>query len=257
MAIPITCQCGKALKVPDTAAGRVVKCPACSQNINVPAVGGGKPQPASAAPAPNRMNELFDEEGFSQHVAAVCPACRQEMQAGAVLCTKCGYNVQTGEKLERHKTAGVDIDHGTLALEKAELDLAKDKEMQAKMLRGAGLPWWGLALTLFLMGSGLTIAVLTVNASRRVDESITFNPMGLFLMLAGVAFYLVSQGAYLMIVVHAFKQSTKQGLLTLIPPYALYYVYMNFRETWKLMFVTIVAGGIAGGLLAAASSQGV
>lgn len=203
------------------------------------------------------MNDLFDEEGFSAHVAAVCPACRAEMEAGAVLCTKCGYNTQTGEQFQSHKTAGVDIDHGELALEKAESDLVKDKQMQQQLLRGAGLPWWGLALVLFLLGSGLTIAVLTVNASRRVDESITFNPMGLFLLLAGVAFYLVAQGAYIMIMVHAFKQETKQGLLMLIPPYAFYYVYQNARETWKLMAVTILAGGIAGGLLAAASSQGV
>jgi hypothetical protein len=115
-----------------------------------------------------------------------------------------------------------------------------------------------LALTLFMLGSGLTIAVLAVNASRRVDESITFNPMGLFLMLSGVAFYLVAQGAFLMIVVHAFKQNVKQGLLTLfIPLYALYYVFMNARETWKFLAAAIVLGGIAGGLLAAASSQGI
>jgi hypothetical protein len=263
MAIPIKCQCGKALKVPDTAAGRAVKCPACSQSIKVPAAPGGSPAPAPE-PAPavsddsRSMNELFDEEGFSEHVAAVCPACRNEMAAGAVLCTKCGFHIETGERLEKHKTAGVDIDHGTLALEKAALDMVKDKQLQATMLRGAGLPWWGLALVLFLLGSGLTIAVLTVNASRRIDESITFNPMGLFLMLAGVAFYLVAQGAFLVLVVHAFKTSTKQGLLTLLVPlYAFYYVYQHMRETWKLLFVTLLAGGIAGGLLSAAVSRGV
>lgn len=263
MAIPIKCQCGKALKVPDTAAGRVVKCPACSQNIKVPVVPGGaaKSAPAPAAapadPESSSMNELFDEEGFSAHVAAVCPACRHEMAAGQVLCTKCGYNTQTGEQLESHKTAGVDIDHGTLALEKAELDMVKDKQMQDKLLKGSGLPWWGLALVLFLIGSGLTIAVLTVNASRRVEESIEFNPMGLFLLLAGVAFGLVAAGAYLMLIVHGFKSSNKEGALLFIPPYAFYYVYLNAKETWKLLAVTLLTGGIAGGLLAAASSQGV
>ena len=204
------------------------------------------------------MNDLFSEEGFSAQVEAVCPLCRAEMPASAVLCTKCGYHKESGMQFEAHKTAGVDIDHGTMALQKAADDMVKDKEMQRKMLAGAGMPWWGLALTLFVIGSGLTIAVLAVNASRRVDESISFNPMGLFLMLSGVAFYLVAQGSFLMIVVHAFKQSVKQGLLTLfIPFYALYYVFVNPRETWKFLAGAIVLGGIAGGLFAAASSQGI
>lgn len=241
-------------------AGKAVKCPGCGQAVRVPGEAAGTPggAPSGAGPTSSRMNDLFSEEGFSEKVAAVCPACRMEMPAGAVLCTKCGYHLESGMQLESHKTAGVDIDHGTLALLKAEDDMVKDKEMQQKMLAGAGMPWWGLALTLFLIGSGLTIAVLAVNASRRIDESITFNPMGLFLLLAGVAFYLVAQGAFLMLVIHAFKTSTKQGLLTLLVPlYAFYYVFMNFRATWKYMAVTIVLGGVAGGLFAAASSQGI
>jgi hypothetical protein len=263
MAIPITCQCGKTLKVPDTAAGKGVKCPSCGKGVRVPEIGGNAPSApvapaAPAAPVSSQMNDLFDEEGFSQQVAAVCPACRQEMPGGAVLCTKCGYHLESGERFESHKTAGVDITHGTLALDKAASDMVKDKEMQQKMLRGAGMPWWGLALTLFLIGSGLTIAVLAVNASRRVDESISFNPMGLFLMLAGVAFYLVAQGAFLMLVIHAFKTSTKQGLLTLLVPlYAFYYVFQNLRETWKFLAAAIVLGGAAAGLFVAASQQGI
>ena len=65
------------------------------------------PPPQPAAPqASAALDDLFDEEGFSENVAAVCPACRQEMDAGAVLCTKCGYNIESGEKLEGHMTRG-------------------------------------------------------------------------------------------------------------------------------------------------------
>ena len=255
MPIQISCQCGKALKVPDAAAGKAVKCPECGKSVRVP--GGAGPVAQPSATASSRMNDLFSEEGFSDHVAAVCPACRQEMPAGAVLCVKCGYHVESGTKFESHKTAGVDIDHGTLALQKAADDMVKDKEMQQKMLSGAGMPWWGLALTLFLIGSGLTIAVLAVNASRRVDESISFNPMGLFLLLAGIAFTLVALGAYWMIVVHGFQKQGKKGLLVLIPPYAIYYVFINLRETWKYLAVVVVLACIAGGLFAAANSQGI
>ena len=91
-------------------------------------------------------------------------------------------------KFESHKTAGVDIDHGTLALQKAETDMFEAAEMQRKLASGPGLPWWGLALVLFVLGSGLVIATLAVNASRRVDATAPANPMALFLTLTAVAF---------------------------------------------------------------------
>ena len=101
------------------------------------------------------------------------------MAAAAVLCTKCGYHRESGVKFESHKTAGVDIDHGTLALQKAETDMFEAAEMQRKLASGPGLPWWGLALVLFVLGSGLVIATLAVNASRRVDATAPANPMAL------------------------------------------------------------------------------
>jgi hypothetical protein len=255
MPIKISCRCGKALTIPDQMSGKAVKCPSCGQALKVP--GSAGPAVAAAPATSGRMVELFDEEGFSQRVEAICPVCRAEMAAGAVLCTKCGYHKELGAQFESHKTAGVDIDHGTLALMKAEQDLIKDREMQHKLVSGAGMPWWGLALVLFILGSGLTIAVLAVNASRRVDESITFNPLGLFLMLSAVAFTLVALGAYWMIVLHGFRTNGKKGLLVLIPPYAFYYVYLHLRDTWRYLLAAIVLGGIAGGLFAAASSQGI
>lgn len=203
------------------------------------------------------MEDLFDEEGFSSEVAAVCPACRAEMTAGSVFCTKCGYNTQTGEQMHGHKTAGVDIDHGTLALQKAETDMAAADKMQKDMLSKAGLPWWGLALVLFMVGSGLTIAVLAVNASRRVDENFAFNPLALFFVLSGAGFYLVGLGASLMIVVHAFKTDTIKGVLCLfVPFYMFYYICTHWSDTWKYFITSIILGGIAGGFFAAAMAQG-
>jgi hypothetical protein len=276
MPIRLTCPCGKALNVADTMAGKTVKCPGCGKAIQVPG-GGTAPRaqqaaparPAPAGPTPpsrpapmpmasksNRMDDLFDEEGFTQQVEAVCPSCRAEMPGYAILCTKCGYNKETGQMVQSHKTAGVDISHSELALEKAASDMEKEKVMQQKLIAGAGLPWWGYALVLFGLGSGLMIAVLVVNASRRVDESVPFNPLGLFFTLMGSAFAMVALGAYWMIVVHGFKTENKRGLLTLIPPYAFYYVFKHPRATWKFLAVAIVAGGVAGGLFAAASANG-
>jgi len=259
MPIQVKCNCGKVLNAPDSAAGKAVKCPGCGQALKVPGGGGAAAAAPAPAPAPGNqmMDDLFTEEGLDQIVEAVCPVCRAEMAANAVLCVKCGYHKEVGTQFESHKTAGVDIDHGTLALQKAANDMVHDRALQEKLLKGAGLPWWGLALTLFLIGSGLTIAVLTVNASRRVDESVSFNPMGLFFLLAGIAFGLVALGAYWMILVHAVKKTGKMGLLTLIPPYAIYYVFVNFKETWKFLAALVVTGSICGVLLAQASARGI
>ena len=135
--------------------------------------------------------------------------------------------------------------------------MISDKQMQEKLLSGGGMPWWALALVLFVIVSGLTIATLAVNASRRVDAAAPANPVALFLVLAGFAFYAVSQGAVIMILVHAFKQSVAKGLLSLfVPFYILYHVATNWRETWKFFVASIVLGGIGGGFIGAAIAQG-
>ena len=265
MPIQIKCSCGKTLSIPDGMQGKSVKCPGCQQVLRVPAGGVAKPaatqtaavtqQPATAVD--DSMAGLFDEEGFSTAVEAICPACRAEMPGNAVLCTKCGYHKESGTILESHKTAGVDIDHGTLALEKAADDMKRASDLQKTMIRGAGLPWWGLALVLFMLGSGLLIAVLAVNASRRVDETISFNPMHLFLVLSGSAFFAISAGANFMIILHAFKNSMQQGLICLFVPIfgTLYYAVTNWRETWRFYVTHLVLAAIGGGLMVAAMAQ--
>lgn len=275
MPIQIKCKCGKTLSIPDGMQGKAVKCPGCQQTLRVPggvaaggaAAGGAAAGAASgaaaaapmrsAAPVDDSLSDLFDEEGFSTAVEAVCPACRAEMPANAVLCTKCGYHKESGAMLESHKTAGVDIDHGTLALEKAADDMKRASELQKSMIRGAGLPWWGLALALFMLGSGLLIAVLAVNASRRVDETISFNPMHLFLLLSGSAFFAISAGANFMIILHAFKNSLQQGLICMFVPIfgTFYYAVTNWRETWRFFITSLVLAAIGGGLLVGAMAQ--
>lgn len=251
MPIPVKCQCGKALQIPDAMAGKAVKCPGCATVVRVPGAAPARPV-ASQSTDSQRMNDLFDEEGFSAQVAAICPACRAEMPGGSVLCTKCGYNKATGIRLEGHKTAGVDIDHGTLALMKAKADMEKAKRLDDAVLAGAGMPWWMLALVLFMMISGLSIAVLAVNASRRVDETISFNPMATFMILSGSAFCAFAIGSYFLIAKQAFGHDKTKAALCVLPPYALYYVYQYPRPTWKPLLTSIVLGGIGIALIASA-----
>lgn len=257
MPIQIKCKCGKTLGIPDGMEGKAVKCPGCQQALRVP--GGAARQPAAPQrpAADDSMSDLFDEEGFSATVEAICPACRAEMAGNAVLCTKCGYHKESGATLEAHKTAGVDIDHGTLALDKAAVDMKRATDLQKNMIKGAGLPWWGLALVLFMLGSGLLIAVLAVNASRRVDETIGFNPMHLFLVLSGSAFFAIAAGAQFMIILHAFKKSLQQGLICLLVPVfgTAYYAITNWSEVWRFFITSLVLLAISIGLFVGAVAQ--
>ncbi|MEM9369327.1 MAG: hypothetical protein AAGD07_25385 [Planctomycetota bacterium] len=262
MPIALKCECGKQLKVRDELAGKAIKCPACQQPVRVPAAGKAVPaQPATRtrpapAPAPTAggdLDSLFAEEGMDQVVAQACPACGVPMAANAVLCTKCGYNIQTGERLEGHKVAGVDIDMGTMALDKAASDIEKDKELQEKMLGKSGMPPWMLALVLSIMAGAVGIATLTVNASRRA-ESIGFSPMATFLNFAGALFLVVAIGSLLSLMGAAFKKSRNQGLLTLTILYAPIFGLINIKTCWKPLLVLLVCGGAGGGLLAAASN---
>ena len=260
MPIAIKCQCGKALKVKDELAGKAVKCPGCGQPVRVGQPGVPQKQQQAQAQAPaaqsatqsaaqpaamaapaaaqaGAMDELFDEAGFSHNVAAVCPSCRAEMDANAVFCTKCGYHKETGESIERHKTAGLDIDAGTLALDKATADLEHADKVQREMEAKSGMPWWMLSLVILMLASGTTIAVLAVNATNQVDAEISFTPMVLFLNLVAGAFGLVAFGAIVKIgVMYAKGEAEKKKVI-------------------KLGIGIVVLAAVAIGCLIAASNQ--
>ncbi|MEM6366193.1 MAG: hypothetical protein AAF745_17310 [Planctomycetota bacterium] len=285
MPIQIKCGCGKALRVRDELAGKAVKCPGCGKAIRVPgkaAGGAGRsknagtaarpaatgvsaaaaapafkptPKPSAAPQASNdSLDDLFAEEGMDRHVAAVCPACRAEMAADAVLCTKCGFNKQTGEKIAGYHVAGVDVDMGTVALQRAETMMARDKKLQEDMVGKAGMPAWMIALILFILGSAVGIAVIAVNASKR-EESIGFKPMQMFMNLGGTAFGVVAIGAVLSLIVKAFKNSKKDGFLSLTIVYLFYFAFVGWRKRGKALLTALICGGAAGGFFAAASTM--
>lgn len=265
MPIQIKCQCGKALAVKDQFAGKAVKCPACGQGIKVPAASGGS-QPAAAAasavaPAPaarpigtvaagDPMNDLFDEEGFGSNIAAICPACGNPMASEAILCTKCGFNKTTGEKIQGHLTPGLDIDSGTLALQRAAEDMYRADKMQRDMTERAGMPWWMLGLILFILASATGLAVMAVMSANRVTGQDNFNAMRTFLQLSGSACALVSFGAFMKLVVEGFKIDRKTGFLCLTLLYLFYFVFQKPRGRIGAFIVMLVLGGVSGALFA-------
>jgi predicted Zn finger-like uncharacterized protein len=67
MPINVACpHCGSSLKAPDSAAGRQVKCPKCTQLFAVPAANGGPAPVKAAAPPPARRAAAPPEEDFEE-----------------------------------------------------------------------------------------------------------------------------------------------------------------------------------------------
>ena len=76
--------CGKQYRWKPELAGRSAKCP-CGAKVVVP-----QTMAAASAPAPT-------PEPAKR--ANACPSCGKSLEAGAVLCIACGYNLKTGQKL--------------------------------------------------------------------------------------------------------------------------------------------------------------
>ncbi len=89
--------CQKPLQIPDSAAGKQVKCPLCTkiflvaaQTAPQPALAGvaSRPAPPAAVPARPTVPEPAPAGG------AACPACHAPLLPGAIACMDCGYLVQ-------------------------------------------------------------------------------------------------------------------------------------------------------------------
>jgi hypothetical protein len=126
MPIQIKCSCGKLLGVPEKLAGKQVKCPDCGAPVRVPA--GQPPEPrvqvvctcGAFFQAPARLKgksvkcpkcggltevapQDDEEESSSTYGVATnrCVHCGVDLQAGTVLCMRCGTNQQTGQQMQQ------------------------------------------------------------------------------------------------------------------------------------------------------------
>ncbi|QDT39439.1 hypothetical protein [Stratiformator vulcanicus] len=114
MAIKIRCdECGAALKLPDAARGKAIKCPKCSQRIRVGGQaaatasqsGRGASGGASRKRRRPRSEEPHDSEEFlagmdlsraEDHETRVCAKCGAVVDEEEIECPKCGADPDTG-----------------------------------------------------------------------------------------------------------------------------------------------------------------
>lgn len=189
MPIRVSCACGKQLTVKDELAGKAVKCPGCQKALRVPAPAGktAATRPAAARPAATtrpaaaqsaamaggELDDLFDEAGLRAASGPTCPACAAPLKPGAVLCTNCGTNLQTGQRLAGYQQLKAQAASGGLGnaqLEKAVADMKDHEAMNARTL-STGMPGWFLAIMLIFVCFFTFAAVSIVNAAAAGDEA--------------------------------------------------------------------------------------
>ncbi len=217
--------------------------------------GGGK-SAAGGEVLAGELDDLFSEAGFEVKQGKTCPQCFASLAPDAVLCTQCGFHLESGGKLQAHVSELEEELGGAAALKKAARDIEVAQRMQEKMERGAGLPWWLLGVILFMLISLTGVGVISVNLARREDETVTFNAVATLLALGGSAMSVVGFGAQLLVIYRAFCEDIKQGLLVFfVPLYVLYYAVTRFDRVGKPLILSIVATSIAIGLFIASAAS--
>ena len=227
MSISVKCSCGAAFKAQDHLAGKRVKCPKCSQAINIPdpsaAVNPLQPGgTAAGTPANNPMSDLLDEAGVKATATGpTCPSCASEMDPTAVICLQCGYNVATGEFLETFVEQEEGANQGgsdkmtdaQKIMAKAEAEIAHSPVTAEGQDFGDGSDSYVVAIGAIAVMSILVLigVVIVLSADALAQNvSIVFITMLGFLFLNGCA--------RIWLLVYAFSESAGYGLAVLALP---------------------------------------
>jgi hypothetical protein len=164
------------------------------------------------------------------------------MPRDAVLCVQCGYNTQTGRRVETiiesdaeeqvvDEFAGQYESHGVELLDKAERDMLYQKKQDRMLTKGA--PWWSVLLA-FLATTSFVGAMMIWPP----DKALHVAGIVLMIIAAGIA-----ACCAIVVIVIGFFEGVPFGLLNLfVPPYMLYYVFTRWKKC-KSPFIYIVASG--------------
>lgn len=266
MPLRVTCQCGVALNVPETMAGKGVKCPKCQSVIAVgtpaktaPATKPATSKPAAKASASNAsqdaMAKLLDSAGLKKREGIFCPSCDRSLPPGTAICVGCGYNLEAGSKIEGFEVEVKEFGNKRL-VEAAEM-MAREVETENRLLK-AGMPWWTMAAIILAVMFMMTAILLKmdVKTSGNVSsvpmiaklQSANYGPVIAF--SAGGGACLIALFALFAIQATAYKESIKEGLLcSLTILYSFYYMFSRLKSrrlgnTVMIFWISAIVAGI-------------
>jgi DNA-directed RNA polymerase subunit RPC12/RpoP len=191
-------------------AGMEIACPACSARMIVP----GTPVRASIpapVPAPAYIPPPPSPAAAAAPTAAAggCPSCGAALPRGAVICTQCGYNMATKQRM----VGGRVVPPG-----KAMVHAGEEKWYQTPW------PYLGGVLLFFvillLLGMG--------------------NPLFKFAYIGALILYYVV--LYIMVVIAAFRDSSMRGFMCLFPAFHFRFIFFHSENTLlKIMYGLLAA----------------
>lgn len=286
MPLKIKCDCGQVLSVPESAAGKAVKCPKCQKAVRVPAASpaaasgtpakaavAAKPAASKAAMAPSNpttaakptvraaaastaksMDDLYDEAGLKKKTGNVCPKCGASITKLAALCTKCGFNLQSGEQLQGFEVKVEEEEFKNEFLQEAANNMFRE-DLAGERHAKAGMPWW--MVLAFLMGALSIGAAGVLIVDKFTNEP---QPESTFIgkvqkqsigVVIGTTFILMavfmSTLANLSILIFAFQQSIGRGFACMFIPL---YIFIYGCITWidnKAAIKGILLAAVIGG----------
>jgi hypothetical protein len=247
MAIKVACHCGASFTAKDSLAGQTLLCPKCSQPVTIPSP--NAPLVKQQVAAVNPMADLFDEAGFKEHKGSRCPQCNSPLRPNAVLCTECGFHLQSGQKVAgaRVLKAG-ERGHAEATeslLDRAAQAIETDK-VETKKNQGQGLPAWIYFIALaILIGFVVTMFMIPRN---KAFEYTGWTLVGLASLM--IFYYEVRM------LMAAFNENTTCGVLhMLFWPYYFYYLITRWDRVGGLFLLQLmysVVMGVGFGLIALA-----
>lgn len=255
MAIKVKCgKCDSGFKAKDSLAGRRVKCPSCKEPLKIPAA---KPQrvakPVPVAPtAANPLLDLLDEQNIrSASRGPSCENCAGELEPGAIICMECGFNHETGSRLqtEAHEddagVSGAGMSDADRIMAKAEQDIDDTPVAADDQDFGDGAASYLIAAVAGLVG------LILIGIGLVIIYSMDF--VGLYLNSGAISFIASSLLYFSMaiwITIVAFRQKVGHGIACICTGFLWCIVY-GFLQGKSLLLPTVVL--IAGFLIGTAS----
>lgn len=207
-------------------------------------------QPASMHdPLQAGMGALLGEAGIDHVAGGVpCPNCNSGLRPGAVICMKCGFNLQLGERMTTVVRTAEDLEnenydpllhgisikeHGNPLLDKAERDIIRDRQMQKTLVQGA--PWWMVLLGLvFILGFSVMMIVIGPEIQKKHGMLALLGIAASLFVASSSVMCLIS--FWLQTVTFAVRNSWLHGLLSFFfPPYALPYAATQYTKAPQLI----------------------
>ena len=150
--------CGKTYRWKAELAGRKVRCK-CGQVMRMPA-----DAPGAALDDSDGYDLASPEESAAAApTASRCPSCGQDIKPGTVVCINCGYNLQTGAKIQT--AVATDADGSNAPAEspeaQAQLERSEHDEHEEEMLyKEATRKNLHIPLALVVVGVGINFTRL-------------------------------------------------------------------------------------------------